>query len=350
MSAELYTTSKLKVLRSCLRKYQLRYHVGIRGPESMPMRFGTQGHAALEAWLVAAMNGATPEERLAAALDAITLVDPIERARLVPLIAGYHARWIATPWKVLAVEAEFRYELAGFLVGGKIDAVVQDEADGRVYVLEHKTAGGDTSHGSAYWEKLRIDTQISIYVDGATALGFDVAGVIYDVLQRPKHEPKLATADIKLTQGKGCKLCGGKAGKPGRGATPSGLPCAVCFGSGWARDGEPKPYANQRLTDETVEEFTERVAEAICAAPDEFYKRGVVVRTEDELPKMRTDLVDEIKLARAAELFGLFPRNPDACAAWGQLCHMFPICSGAADQDDEIRFPRGSAHPELAAT
>ena len=44
-----------------------------------------------------------------------------------------------------------------------------------------------------------------------------------------------------------------------------------------------------------------------------------------------------------------WPRNPDACARYGRMCDLFDVCSGRAPIDDEIRFPRGRAHPELEA-
>jgi hypothetical protein len=83
-----------------------------------------------------------------------------------------------------------------------------------VYVLEHKTSSADTSPGSVYWERLALDSQVSIYVDGATMLGHEIAGCIYDVLKRPEHEQKLATPveSRRYTQGKGCAKCGGSAG------------------------------------------------------------------------------------------------------------------------------------------
>jgi hypothetical protein len=76
----------------------------------------------------------------------------------------------------------------------------------------------------------------------------------------------------------------------------------------------------------------------------------VVVRLDDELPKMRADILDTIKLARVAALFDIHPRNPDACAKFGSLCGFFDACAGRADIHDLARFPRGRAHPELAAT
>jgi hypothetical protein len=357
----LHTASRLKVLRECLRKHFYRYKLGISTPATDVMRFGTVGHKALEVYFRAWKDGADAEMRLRVALLVVDeLPGAFERAKLRALIAAYDARWSAQPWRILEVEVEFRYELGGFLVGGKIDAIVQDTRDGRIYVLEHKTTGQDASPGSAYWERLTLDSQVSIYIDGAAMLGYDVAGCIYDVLQRPKHDQLLATPaeSRKYTAGKGCKICGGNLqGKQGRGSytTAEGVthPCAVCKGTGWRHDEHGQPelprlYANQRAHDEAVEDFEIRVIDAIAENPDAFLVRGQVVRLNDELPRMRQDIIDTIKLGQAAELFDLHFRNPDACARYGTLCSFFAACSGRSDINDERLWPRGQSHPELA--
>jgi hypothetical protein len=363
MTEQLYTSSRLKTLRQCLRLHQYKYVFGIRGPETDVMRFGTVGHAALEAYLLAWKAGEL-EQRLPRALAEVEKLPGIfEQAKLRALLVAYDLRWGGEDWEILDVEREFRYELGGYLIGGKVDAIIRDRRDGRVYVLEHKTTGSDASAGSTYWERLTIDTQVSVYVDGATTLGYEIAGVIYDVLARPRHEPKLATPIEKqsYTKGKGCPACGGKAnGKQGTGEralTPEerfvtagivdAMQCGHCNGSGWAE--APRLHANQRAEDETGEAFADRVAEAIAADLDGFLLRGTVVRLEDELPKMRADLLDAIKLERICAAVDLAPRNPDACARFGSLCSFFDACSGRADINDPLRFPRGELHPELGA-
>ena len=355
----LYTNSRLKVLRECMRLHHYKYVLNIRTAATAVMDFGTIGHAALEAWLRAWKRNDL-DARLPDALAAIEVshVSPHEKARLAAIITAYHYRWHAQPWEIIEVEVEFRYELAGYLIGGKIDGIIRDTRDGRVWLLEHKTTGEDASAGGTYWSRLALDSQISIYVDGGTMLGHEIAGCIYDVLQRPKHEPKLATpVDArKFTIGKGCKICGGNLqGKQGT-ARVGDRDCAVCKGTGWRldEDGDPEAprlHANQRDTDETIEEFGDRITDAIATEPDAFLIRGEVVRLDDELPGMRQDLLDTIKIERAAALLEVAPRNPDACAKYGRLCDFFGPCSGTESIDDPVRFPRSEqAHPELAAT
>lgn len=366
--SELYTASRLRVWRQCNRAHLYRYVLAIRTPSTPAMAFGTHAHAALEAWYRAWQVGV---DRLAAAfeaIDALDDVDDFERARLRVLAAAYDARWGSANWEVLAVEVEFRYFLGDIEIGGKIDALIRDLDDRRVYVVEHKTSTADTSAGAPYWDRLAIDTQVSIYIDGAAAgLDYEIAGCVYDVLQRPRHEQLLATPveERQYTQGRGCKGCGGSA-KTGEIAKGNGfylvafadeqkrVECDGCAGTGWKLDKNGKPeaphlYAKQRDTDETTEEYADRVANEIAERVDDFLVRGIVVRLDSELPRIRQELIDTIEAMRVLDEKGLAPPNFDSCIRGRETCPFFDACVGRADINDESIFPRGTAHSELAS-
>lgn len=359
MTTNLYTTSRLRVFRECNRKHLFRYVLGIQTPGTPAMQFGTAAHKALEAWYVAWQKGV---DRLPAALAEIesSALDDLDRARLRVLIVAYDARWSAEDWEVIGVELEFRYFLGDAEIGGKIDALIRERATGKIYVVEHKTSTADTSAGAPYWDRLAVDTQVSIYVDGAaTHLDSEIAGCIYDVLKRPLHELKLATPEDKrdFTKGKGCKPCGGTHGgkggvKQGSGVwraneNDAGIPCADCNGSGWFE--APRLDARQRETDENLEEFEDRLATEIAERVDDFLARGVVVRLEHELPRMRQELLDTISAMELLADSNLAPPNHDACIRGRETCFFFAACAGRASIDDESIYPRGAAHPELAA-
>lgn len=364
---ELYTTSRLRAHARCARYHHLRYDLGLADAPGPSAAFGTAGHMALEPWY--RMRAADlPGAALAEALEAVEAsgLDPYDRAKLRVLIQGYDARWgdEMDSYDVLGVEEEFRYELDGRQIGGKVDARVRRRADGAVFVVEHKFTGSAIGDGESYWDRLAIDTQVSIYIDGAEQIaGEPIAGVIYDVIGRPPHRPHAATpeGERKLTQGKGCKVCGGKVGKAGSGVlrlaqggvvsadhaiTVVSRPCSTCRGTGW--EDAPRLYANQRASDETPEEFELRLADMIGESPEAWFRRGVIVRLDDELPTMRLDLLDRVRLIELGKTIGAAPRNPDACNAYGSTCPFFAACAGRASIDDEIQFPRRGAHPELS--
>jgi hypothetical protein len=274
------------------------------------------------------------------------------------VIDGYHARWWSEMehYEVLAVEVEFRDRLRNpstgapsrtWDQGGKLDAIVRDRRDGRVWILEHKFTGADVSPGSAYWQRLRIDSQVSIYHDGAAVLGFpDVAGCIYDVISRPQQRPLKAVAEVKMTQGKRCAMCGGHGTLTVNGHACG---CPPCDGTGWKE--APRPYAGQRLEDETPEEFGQRIREELAAAPEAHYQRGAVVRFDHELEEARWDLWQTGAAIRLGQRDGRHPRNTDACTRmYGHPCPFVPLCAGEAQPDDPYRFRRRAlAHPEPSA-
>lgn len=365
MTSSLYTTSRIRTWRECPRKHGFRYELGALAPSTPAMAFGTDGHGVLEAWYRAWMAGA---DRIAAAFAAIDSADisDIDRAKLRVLAAAYDARWGSEPWKVLAVEAEFRYWLGDVEMGGKLDALVEHLETGAVYVVEHKFTSADFSPGSPYWVKLELDTQISVYHDGAsTAFDVEIAGCVYDVLKRPSHEQKLATPieARKYTLGKGCAKCGGSAGGKkgivqGKGTYSVVFAsevkindCDGCKGTGWKLDDEGEPqaprlHANQRDTDETIEEFEERLTTEVADRMDDFLARSVIVRLGDELPRMRQELIDTVSAMRVLADANLAPPNHGACAQGREMCGFFEVCAGRASISD---FPRGAAHAELAS-
>lgn len=348
-----WSATKLSTFHTCIRKFRYRYVDGLGEPATQHQEYGKGVHRGLEAWLLHHHEGA--DERLAAALAAIDLSHPIDAAKARAVLLGYEVRWGSVRWRVLAVEVPFRYELDGKFIPGIIDAIIQDEIDGRVFVVEHKNTVADASPGSSYWEVLSLDRQLNIYVDGAAMLGYDIAGVIYDVLGRPKHDLLLTTPEEKRkytqpTKGKGCKNCGGRAGGksgplPGNGyyiEDNVNVVCGECGGTGWSVEPKPsKLYEGQRETSETVTDFEARVCAAIAESPDTFYQRGTVVRTDDELPKMRADLLETIRLAKLCEVLDMWPRGnaQTACRSFGSVCHFLPLCNSSADLTD-ARFQR----------
>lgn len=370
MAEQLYTTSRLRVWRECQRKEFYKYTLGIQTPSTPAMRFGTYCHGALEHWYRAWMLG-KPELRLVDALEYINDladIDEVDRIRLRAIVVAYDARWGGEDWEILGVEVEFRYWLGDIEIGGKLDALIRDRATRKIWIVEHKTSTADTSPGSPYWAKLALDTQISIYIDGA-AYGLDhaeVAGCIYDVLKRPMHELKLATPEIarKYTEGTGCSKCGGcgKAGAivQGRGHyivqfgdEPKQIECEGCAGTGWKIDKKknkpdaPHLYANQRAADETFDEYEERVVGEISERVDDYLSRGIIVRLDSELPLRRQELIDTITAMRALGAAGLHPPNHSSCAIGRDMCSFYGACSGVQDINDQYAFPRGAAHPEL---
>lgn len=297
----IYTASSLSALARCPREHRYRYGLLLDAPGGHAADFGTLVHSILERWY--------RRHDLEFALDGVD--DPKARA----LTIAYDDLYGSLPHETLEVEREFAFDLEGHFVGGKIDAIIRAE-DG-VWIVEHKTTSADV--GAAYWHRLTLDLQCSIYMDGARSIGYDPAGVIYDVLRVPQHSRLMRSNPVKMTKGKRDE------------------------DGSWIR--EPRPYAGQRLRDETDEEFELRLLDAIASG--EYLFRSKVVRFEHELTLIRRDILEWIKIDRMRTALQEYPRNPGACLRGSTLCSYFSACTG--DAETLAAWPRKErAHVELA--
>lgn len=184
MNKELLTASRMSSFLFCPRRHYWQYEVGLRHEvDGGALRFGSAWHRAMEArW-----RGSDVSAAFAAAVADKQNLDETQLATLSGMLAGYYTVYATDPIKNVHPEVEFRFSMAGsrtFDVAGKIDglAVLQD---GRLALVEHKTAGCDISPESDYWLRLRGNSQVMQYVLAARKLGWDVAMVIYDVARKP---------------------------------------------------------------------------------------------------------------------------------------------------------------------
>ena len=321
------TYSQARTALSCPREHHYAYALGYRPLQTAgALRFGSLFHRSTEAWWRA--WGQSAEARLSAAMEAMGAfleelrakgdveLDAYELAKARALMVGYHARWVHEPLRPLAVEATFRFPLIHPVTGeetcafaGQVDAIVQHIHTGEVYLMERKTSGHDITPGSDYWRRLAIDHQVTTYYEGARALGYEVAGCIYDVIGKPKTKPILATPPEARR---------------------------------YKKDGTL--YANQRERDETPEEYEARLLAAIGQAPEKYFQRGTISRSDKERDTWYLDMADAAEIIRRDRK----TRNPSACRRWGRMCDYFSVCAGEVDISDPLHFRKvETIHEEL---
>lgn len=327
---QLLTHSYGKSYRGCPRQAYYAYHLGVRPRvAARALRFGTLFHVALEAYWRARMEGGDAQARLVAALAALRarlfeMNDPYAEQMLEVLVAAYCALWSLRELTVLAVEVQFRAPLfdtrtgsavRGWQLGGKIDLIVR-LPDGRVAVVEHKSSSEDISPGSQYIERLILDGQIDQYIIGGGSLGYDIALVIYDVVQKPKLQPLLATPEENRKYKK--------------------------------KTGEL--HANQRERDETPEEYGDRLTAKVMSAPREYVRQVDIARLDTQSSNYEKTLFawakrigDSIESGDIEE----WPMNTDNCFRHHAPCAYWPVCSGRARIDDELQYEVVGAHVEL---
>lgn len=323
------TASSLRLLRACQRAYDLRYRQGIASIRRAPaLALGSAIHAGLEAWWRGRLL--SEDDRLADALEAARRwaadhagdVEPADQMRVDAMLSMYHARWIGSvnDYETIGVEIEYAAPVVapngkrarGVERRGKIDGLVREVATNRIYILEHKTTSEQFGPGSAYVERLMLDSQISHYMAGARALGYEAAGALYDVLGKPAAR-KLATPPEARR---------------------------------YTKTGEL--YAAQRADDEDLETYYARICDAMASDPDAYFRRMVVVRTERELTEAQADDWAMVGQIRNAATAGYWPRNPDSCLRYGARCDYWAICSGQSAADDVELYQIRRPHAELS--
>lgn len=184
---DLLTASSIAALQRCPRAHYLRYELCLKATTSSDaLRFGSAWHRAMEA----RATSSNLQDALVAAIGDRSQVDELAVATLSGMLAGYWAKWGDAGW-IVRPEIEFLYALragrGAMWAAGKIDGILEMP---ECAIIEHKTCGTDIAPDSDYWLRLRGNSQILQYVEGARRLGYDPRHVIYDVARKPAIRPK----------------------------------------------------------------------------------------------------------------------------------------------------------------
>jgi hypothetical protein len=314
---KLITNSMAECFRTCPRKCAYRY-IKMRRVlrKSAPLYMGQAMHQALEKWLQSGQDLGQAQKLL----NNMEMEDEYNRAKLMSMMQGYHVRYRGASGVVIAIEQQFEIPLINpetgrksqtWNVAGKIDAIV--DIGGKSWIFEHKTTSEDIEVGSVYWQRLRLDSQISTYIEAAQALGYKVEGVIYDVLRKPQLRPKMATPEDKRK---------------------------------FNKDGSLR--AGQRLEDEQPVEYMTRCMTDIAGNPDKYFARGEVLRGQLDQHEAAFDLWQTAKMAHESYKMNYWPRAPRSCFLWNSPCDYFDVCTGVASIDDNLRFRTANTeHEEL---
>lgn len=355
--------SEIGVLRRCPRRYQYEYVLG-RTPAAGPgieAQWGTALHRGLEVWYAgmkeAAEMGCQPIMKLAiesicrAALTPGTdadgrpftpPADPYARAALRAMLRAYAAAWgpgDAERYEVIAVELPFdlpvltaegrvsRGRREGARREGRIDAIVRERAErgpdpvdagemfdagpdlpGRVWIVEHKSTGKPPAEDRFYLG-IDLDLQSALYYDAARELGYQPAGVLYDVIRRPDFDDPKPPPQLK------------------KDGTPRAQKADVQYTN--PRHGEPAAV------------YEERVYQLAIERPGDYFHRRALTIEPWQIEEAREDVrAAALEIAwRTREK--LWPRVGDryVCAAPRMTCPWIDVCGRRAAADDDRLFP-----------
>ena len=315
MTSQIMTNTRFKTFKRCQRLHFYLYEEGIDSADKpLALSFGSGTHTALEYyWL----NHRVMPDIEDLCTSEIGVDDSI---KMHAMIHGYDLFWGHDEWETVACELEFSLPLKNpdstgksrtYVLGGKIDAIATHKETGLMWLIEHKTASGDVSEGSQYWQRLALDEQISIYLYAAREMGFPVVGCQYDVLRKPSDKIK---------------------------ATPISK-------RKYKKDGSL--YKNQRSEDESEDEYRARLFEEIGSNPNKYYVRGEVIRLDEEIEEFMTDLWFQSQMISEYRRRGLHPKNSQACFDYFRACKFFDLCCKTSNIEDPRWVRKEKIHNEL---
>ena len=194
------TYSATRAFLDCPQKYDWRYRQCL-APKEIPvaLTFGGLIHASLELW-----HKGNAEQALAI-IDIETDLAPQDKAKAMGIMRAYIDRYPTEPFEVKALEMEFKQPIINpatkhssrtYTMRGKVDGIVY--MDGEYYLLEHKTT---SSIDEAYLMRLSKDRQIILYqIYMERQLGKTFAGVIYNILEKPRIRQKQKETDEEFAE------------------------------------------------------------------------------------------------------------------------------------------------------
>ena len=320
------TNSTRKLFASCPRAYKHRIideYSGIEFPRNLI--YGSAVHKGLELFWKGKDEFGDAIMQIAC-VEAVKFakekgMDAFDIAEITALVTGYCVYWknFASLCKTIAVELPFELPLRHpvtniaantWVRSGKIDAIIQDP-DGVLCVMEHKTSSEYLGPNSIYRERLKMDPQISIYMEAARELGYDVQYCLYDVLRKPDISPKKRSDNTKM----------------------------------YKKDGGLRKNAVEK--DEEAHEYYERLCENIVERSEFYYHHFDIHRTHEELEETKRDTWSAVSAIELHKRNDYFPRNPDSCNKFGRKCEYLPACLGYVEIDDDRYFKKTEAHQEL---
>lgn len=364
----LLTHSEMACFRDCQRRWAYRYMMRrVARRVAHALWFGTSIHLCLETyWNCRKASRATKGDatHLQAGLAAIPKdASEYDAVRMHVMLSAYAAMWNPVPGTVLHTELPFNLPLLDpdsgephpvFRRAGKIDLVLGYGRNGAVLV-EHKTTASDASEGSDYRRRLTIDEQLSHYTAALDAMNLPVVKIVYDVLLKPDVKPLLATPEEKRVWVKPKPPKKPRVKKPKKGDVTPDVASDVVDGISaelnevLSAADEPRIKKGQRLENESMDAFRERLIAKWSESPEKYVFRIPVERLKSEREEWLHEVWDQAELMRFAAENAHYPKNSRSCLNhYGAPCDYLPVCEGHARIDDDSRYALlEDAHPEL---
>lgn len=332
----LLTHSRMTAMKTCARKHYLAYELGIRrDTDSQPLRMGSAVHVGVDVFYASGLQAAVDAIRQNYATlpgyirDEKDVTDwLVECETCVRLVCGYAWRWSESQTPVISSEQHFLIPLDGlpdgWALAGKIDREHDEQTIGELKTTSDSIDGIECD----YWDRLRIDQQISQYVIAARESRPETNQVLYDVIRKPAISPKNPLHGLNAEQ-------------------------KAMLADGW--------YYNEQFTQEEIcaavgakkesaRMYGARLNADISERPDFYYQRRTVPRLEADLDEFRREACQLAAMIDWCREHDAWPRNTNACVH-PYKCEYRSICFNNIDPLGEL--PAGyiraeNVHPELS--
>lgn len=372
------THSRQSCFKACRRKAWFSYEQAIRPTEdARALRMGTQWHNCLELLGKGESIDTAYASLQTAYINLGAFAPDYERSQEMAyecetigrLLYAYVWRWDGQEPEWIACEQSFTIPLVNpatgkpsktFQLAGKIDGIVK-LADGRLAVMEHKLLSDDLSSDSNLWRYLNIDSQITVYMLAARALGFAVDTVLYNVTRKPTIKPtaipevdddgkkivlNAACERVRNAPKKAKKSCDNCRGQGFFG--PDNADCPCTYGK-WRQTASTADGYVLATRDMTTDEWGEKLTADIGERPEYYFARQEIPRLDCDMEQYQRELWDIARAYREAQRSDSWYRtaHKDSCS----YCAFFGLCTSGFTPTDSL--PEGfvrvdDIHPELS--
>lgn len=297
------SVSAMRDFLSCRRKFWFRYIEGLAPSiREAPLSFGSAGHAGLAALFAGKRAPIGPKTEVEKAIFSEYTPDEIELSGVAPKVAlesvnafGIYVDWPA--WKVTDTEMYFEIKIdRGRYLHGYFDGFTTQ--NGELCLLENKFV---SSIDESYLNHLLWDDQAGYYILAARMLGKSVAGILYNLIQKPSIRQFKATPEDQRKYTK-----------------------------------EGKLYANQRDKDENNEDYIARVRNWYQENKDTFCFRQLVMRNNQQLEALEKRFKLIVSDLRSCQKENAYYPNGDACAFRG--CPYSSLCLEDVPEIRQVNF------------
>ena len=279
--------------------YDLKYNRNLEQIEKpLYFRIGGAFHTGVELY----RKGSSISKAIVEAKSGFSNID--NATIVAAMLTGWHknTKEFYRDYEVIEVEMEFEYRYAfgvkDYFIAGVIDALVRDK-QGRVFILENKPTSDTLER---FTDRLWAARQGLLYHWALRQLGYQVDGVIYDVIKKPTMKRRLATPVDKR-----------KYKKPNK-------------------DGVIQIYAGQREEDETADAYYDRLLEFYGENKGDLFAQEVMTHTPAQMEAMDDDFKGILNEYLGHVNRKEWPRSLGACHAWNRTCEFQPYC-GAGNNE-----------------